>query len=100
MANSSFKKLINSSQPILIDFFATWCGPCTAFIPTLKDVKEELGDKVRIIKIDIDKNNELATALGVRSVPTVHVYQNGDLKWSAVGGQSKQTLVQAIERLG
>lgn len=96
---ATFKSIISSETPVLIDFYATWCGPCKAFMPTLKDVKASLEDKVRIIKIDIDKNQALATKLGVRSVPTVHLYKNGNLVWSAVGAQSKSTLIQEIEKL-
>ncbi|MBP2834287.1 conjugal transfer protein TraF, partial [Aquimarina sp. U1-2] len=68
---SSFNDIINSEKVVLVDFFATWCGPCQALMPILKDVKDEVGDAVKIVKIDIDKNNPLAMKYQVRSVPTM-----------------------------
>lgn len=97
---TAFQNLIGSEQPVLIDFFATWCGPCQAFMPTLKDFKQEVGDSVRVVKVDIDKNQQLAQELGIRSVPTIHLYQSGELKWSALGAQSKQALLDQIAALG
>ena len=97
MAISSFEKLIDSEKPVFIDFYATWCGPCTAFLPTLKEVKAELGDLARIVKIDIDKNQELATKLGVRSVPTLMIYQKGEQKWRTTGGKSKDKVISKLK---
>lgn len=96
---ASFKEIIGSSTPVLIDFYATWCGPCKAFMPTLQSLKDDLGDTVRVVKIDIDKNQSLAQKLDVKSVPTIHLYQNGELKWSTVGGQTKQALIHQINKL-
>lgn len=93
---SSFHKIINSETPVLVDFYATWCGPCKAFAPTLDQLKEDEGEKVRIIKIDVDRNAELCQKLGVKSMPTVMLFQNGELKWRAAGGQSLATLKQQI----
>ncbi len=96
---SSFSKLINGDKPVLIDFHATWCGPCKAMSPILKQVAQSVGDEVRIIKIDIDKNQTLAQQLQVRGVPTFMLYKDGNLKWRASGMQSKQQLLAQVEGL-
>jgi thioredoxin 1 len=75
--NNKFQDIINSDKPVLIDFFATWCGPCQTLIPILKQVKDSLGDRISIIKVDVDKNQELASQQQVRGVPTMMLYQNG-----------------------
>ena len=97
---ASFSQIINGETPVLIDFHATWCGPCKAFMPTLQALKDELGDTVKVVKIDIDKNQALAQKLAIKSVPTIHLYQKGDLKWSTLGGQTKEALKHQIEKLG
>ncbi|HHJ51314.1 MAG TPA: thioredoxin [Phaeodactylibacter sp.] len=98
-AKSSFSEIIKSQTPVLVDFYADWCGPCHAIAPILKDVKRELGDKVKIVKIDVDKNNQLASKLQVRSIPTIMLFQNGELKWRAMGVQPKEVLKQQVEAL-
>ena len=98
-AKSSFSEIIKSSTPVLVDFYADWCGPCHAIAPILKDVKKELGDKVKIVKIDVDKNNQLSSKLQVRSIPTIMLFQNGELKWRAMGVQPKEVLKQQVEAL-
>ncbi len=100
MAKMSFQDMINGKMPVLVDFTATWCGPCKAFMPILQQFKDEMKDKVRVVKIDIDKNESFANELGIRGVPTVHLYQKGDLKWSASGVQSLETLKGQVEALG
>jgi len=75
--NASFQSLIESEKPVLVDFFATWCGPCQMLSPTLKQVKDQLGDRVSIIKIDVDKNPEIAESYRVRGVPTMMLFQEG-----------------------
>jgi thioredoxin 1 len=86
MANQvSFNDLIQSETPILVDFSAEWCGPCKMLAPVLSEVKKKVGDKVKIIKIDIDKNPNLATSYKVQSVPTMIVFQKGEVKWRQSG---------------
>lgn len=97
MAKTNFHDLIDDGLPVLIDFYADWCGPCKALGPVIQDVKEELGDKVRIIKIDIDKNEELAQQLEIRSIPTLMIYDKGELKWRHTGGESKNKLVNMLK---
>ncbi|MEE9373069.1 MAG: thioredoxin [Saprospiraceae bacterium] len=92
----NFTKLIKSTKPILIDFFATWCGPCKAQMPILKEVAKEAKGKVRIIKIDIDKNQSLATKYKVKSVPTLMIFKNGKAVWTQSGMQTKKKLLDAI----
>lgn len=94
--NDSFKDIINSDKPILIDFFATWCGPCQMLGPVLKQVKDSLGDKVSIIKVDVDKNQELAATQQVRGVPTMMLYQRGQQLWRQSGVLSKEEIIQII----
>ena len=93
---TSFEKLINGDKPVLIDFFATWCGPCKALAPTLAAVVSEIGENIRVVKIDVDKNQPLAQKLGVRGVPTLIMYKKGEIKWRASGALSKHDIVSRI----
>ncbi len=99
MPKSSFRSIIDSPTPTLIDFYATWCGPCKAFSPTLEQLKKNVGDKARIIKIDIDKNNALAGKLNVKSVPTIMIYKDGKQIWRASGGQTLGFLEKQLSEL-
>lgn len=94
---SSFKNIINSEKVVLVDFFGTWCGPCQALMPILKDVKDEVGDAVKIVKIDIDKNNELAMKYQVRSVPTMILFVNGVPIWRQSGVLQKKEILHVIK---
>ncbi len=94
---STFKEIINSEVPVLVDFFATWCGPCQYQGPILEEVASELGDHARIIKIDVDKNPSAAQAYGVRSVPTLMVFQNGEVKWKNAGVKQKDELISLLK---
>lgn len=95
--SKSFQDIISSDKPVLVDFFATWCGPCQALAPILKEVKEELGETVSIIKIDVDKNQPLAAQYQVRGVPTMMLYQKGQQLWRQSGVVSKEQLIQIIK---
>ena len=93
---SNFDNIIASDKPVLVDFFATWCGPCQTLAPILKEVKDHLGDKISIIKIDVDKNPQIATRFQVRGVPTLMLYQNGKQLWRQSGVLSKNDLLKVI----
>jgi thioredoxin 1 len=94
---SSFKKIISSKTPVLVDFFADWCGPCKMLAPILNDVKQELGDAVKIVKIDVDKNQSIATKYQVRGVPTMLLFKNGKQVWRQSGVLQKKDIVQIIQ---
>lgn len=93
----TYQEIINGDTPVLVDFHATWCGPCKAMAPVLKDVADAMGDKARIIKIDVDKNQALAQKLSVRGVPTFIIYQKGKILWRQSGMQSGAELIQLLE---
>lgn len=92
-----FEEIIQSPTPVLVDFFATWCGPCRMMHPILEELHEEMGDKVRIIKIDIDKNEALAQTYMVQSVPTLMIFKNGKLEWRAAGVHQAADLKRMLE---
>lgn len=93
-----FNEIINSSKPTLVDFYADWCGPCKVQSPILKEVSHEAGDKVRVIKIDIDKNNLVASKYQIRSVPTLILFKNGQPVWRQSGVANKQQLLSVIHQ--
>ena len=95
---AKFSEIINKDKPVLVDFFATWCGPCKMMEPMLHQLKERVGDKASIIKIDVDKNPQLATQLQVRGVPTLILYKNGQVQWRASGVQQMDFLQNLIEQ--
>jgi thioredoxin 1 len=93
---SSFNQIIQSDKPVLVDFFATWCGPCQMLAPILKEVKANLGERISIIKIDVDKNQAVAAQYQVRGVPTMILFQNGKQLWRQSGVLSKEDIIKII----
>ncbi|HSJ11471.1 MAG TPA: thioredoxin, partial [Gillisia sp.] len=94
---SNFSEIIKDEKPVLVDFFADWCGPCKMLAPILKDAKAELGEAVKIVKIDVDKNQELAAKYQVRGVPTLILFKKGEQLWRQSGVVPKADLVQLIK---
>jgi len=95
---SSFKSLIGSETPVLVDFFADWCGPCKMLTPILSEVKKELGNAVKIVKIDVDKNQPLAAKYLVRGVPTMLLFKNGKQLWRQSGVLQKNQIIDIIKQ--
>ncbi|WP_417372070.1 thioredoxin [Gelidibacter japonicus] len=95
---SNFSEIIKENKPVLVDFYATWCGPCQLMHPILDDVKEAVGDKASILKIDVDKNQELASKYQVRGVPTIMVFKNGEQLFRQSGVLQKNELVELLNK--
>lgn len=93
---SNFDTFIKSEKPVLIDFFATWCGPCKALAPILKQVKDSLGERITILKIDVDKNQQISNQYQVRGVPTMILFQDGKQLWRQSGVLSKEEIIKNI----
>ena len=94
----NFNNIINSEQLTLVDFFATWCGPCKMMHPVLEQLKEEMGDSIRIIKLDVEKNESLSDFYRIQSVPTLMLFRKGDVVWRQSGTASLSALKALIEK--
>lgn len=95
---ASFNDLINKNKLVLVDFSAEWCGPCQTLAPILKDLKEELGEVLSIIKIDVDKNQPVAAKFQVQGVPTLILYRDGEQVWRQSGLLTKSELLQIVQK--
>ena len=94
----TFNEMIQSDKPVLVDFFAEWCGPCKMMSPILKEVKDSLGDEVTIIKVDVDKKPQAAAAYQVQGVPTLIVFKKGEAVWRQSGVVPKAGLVNILQQ--
>lgn len=101
-ATGNFRRLTGEATPVLVDFFATWCGPCRMMAPALDELKQRLGDRLRIIKIDIDnpRNAAIVQSYGVRSVPTLMLFRAGKLLWRESGARDANELERIVRERG
>lgn len=90
--------VLQSDKPVLVDFWAAWCGPCKAIAPILEDLDAEYGDKFQIVKVDVDENQEIAAQFGIRSIPTLFVFKNGEKVETLVGSRPKSELVSLLNK--
>jgi len=94
---SKFREIIQSETPTLVDFYATWCGPCQQMHPILDKLKDKMGSAVRVVKIDVDKNQEVAATFKIRSVPTLLLFKKGEILWRQAGGMDANGLEQKVK---
>ena len=99
VTNENFNEVVlNSKVPVIVDFYAEWCGPCKVMAPILEQVKKEIGDKATVVKIDVDKNRSVAQSLNITGVPTLIIYKRGKQLWRQSGVQDKNRLVGLLNQ--
>lgn len=96
--DASFDELINSETPVLVDYWAEWCGPCRALTPILEDVAGEMSDRIKVAKVNIDDNKEVAVKMGIRGIPTLMIFKNGKTISQHTGALSKSDLIEFVKQ--
>ncbi|MFN8242366.1 MAG: thioredoxin [Bacteroidales bacterium] len=91
-----FYSIIKGDKPVLVDFSAEWCGPCRMMAPVLEQLKNRMGSNIRILKIDVDRNNELASRMNIRNVPTLMLFQEGERKWTGSGVMTSDFIEKVV----
>ena len=98
VSNDNFEsEVVNSEKPVLVDFWAEWCGPCKQIAPVVEEIAGEHSDKLKVCKMDVDANRETAVQFGIRSIPTLLILKNGEVAGSQIGAVSKQQLLEFIQ---
>lgn len=98
VSNDDFEsEVVNSERPVLVDFWAEWCGPCKQIAPVVEEIAGEHSDKLKVCKMDVDANRETAVQFGIRSIPTLLIFKNGEVAGSQIGAVSKQQLLEFIQ---
>jgi len=93
---SKFYELINGDQPVLVDFYADWCQPCKVVSPTVARIARELGDKIKVIKVNVDRNQPVAVRYGIQGIPTLILFKNGQIKWRQSGAVPREYILNGI----
>ena len=93
----TFNDIIDGEKPVLVDFHATWCGPCKVLSPTIESIGKELAGQIRVLKIDVDKNEALANQYRIQSVPTLIIFKKGEIVWRTSGVMEKNALIQQVK---
>lgn len=96
---SNFNEIINSDKPTLVDFWAPWCSPCRTMTPIIEETKTKLGDKATVLKVNVDENKEVSIKYGIRSIPTLVLFQNGKPVWRQSGVVQSSKLVEEVEKM-
>tara|TARA_R110001592_G_scaffold104103_3_gene293013 strand:- start:5474 stop:5770 length:297 start_codon:yes stop_codon:yes gene_type:complete len=95
---NDFNTIINSDTPTLVDFFATWCGPCKTMSPIVEETKNLLGDKAKVLKVNVDNNREVSMKYNIRSIPTMVIFKNGEIVWRKPGVTSSKDLIEEVNK--
>ena len=95
---NDFNTIINSDTPTLVDFFATWCGPCKTMSPIVEETKNLLSDKAKVLKVNVDNNREVSMKYNIRSIPTMVIFKNGEIVWRKPGVTSSKDLIEEVNK--